>query len=140
MATNARLMVWNAVDPVDPRNNNRTIASFTEAECTRELRFKKIDLPVLYQLLSFPPYVFIDNGQMIPGEYAFCLFLYRIHYPSTLAMIQTAFGREYSQLSRIFNEVVRIMDTAHRHKVFIYIYIYILLTCIYIYTYIYIYI
>jgi hypothetical protein len=117
MAINESLMIWNAVDPVHPGNNNRTIASFTEAEYARDLRFKKIDLPILYRLLNFPPYIFIDNGSMVLGEYAFCLFLYRIHYTSTLAMIQTPFGRDYSQLSRILNEVVDIMDTAHRHKV-----------------------
>ena len=117
MASNARRMVWQAVDPVDPRNNNRTIASFTTTECWRDLRFENSHLPELFTLLRFPGFVELDNGTLVPSEYAFCFFLYRIHYPSTLAMLQTPFGREYSQLSRIFNAAVILMDDQHRHKV-----------------------
>jgi hypothetical protein len=110
-------MMWYPVDPVDPRNNNRRIASFTEAECWRDLRFRREDLYTVCQLLNIPPYVPCGNNMFVEGDYAFCVFLYRMHYPSTLAMLQTTFGREYSQLSRIFNSLVVLLDDNHRHKV-----------------------
>jgi hypothetical protein len=112
LATNARLMLWRAVDP-----NNRNIASFSDEDAWRDLRFRLVDLPILFRLLRFPAYIILQNGMMVDSEYAFLVFLYRMHYPSTLAMMQNKFGRDYSQISRIFNAVVVLMDDQHRHKV-----------------------
>jgi hypothetical protein len=115
--SNARQMLWYAVDSVDQTNNNRRINSFSEAECWRDLRFRRNDVFLLFRLLNIPAFITCDNDMIVEGEYAFCIFLYRMHYPSTLAMLQTPFGREYSQISRIFNRMVIIMDDLHRHKV-----------------------
>ena len=113
----ARRRAWNAVDPVNPANRNRGIGSFTEAECWRDLRFRKADLPELMGLLQFPAIIELDNRTVVNGEYAFVLMLYRLHYPSTLAMLQNPFGREYSQLSRIFNSTITLMHDLHSAKI-----------------------
>ena len=73
-----RMRAWNAVDPVNPRNKHRGIGSFTEAECWRDLRFRKGDLLELMELLQFPVILEIDNGTVVYGEYAFVLMLYRL--------------------------------------------------------------
>jgi hypothetical protein len=91
-----RNLVLTAVDRVNPNNRNRGIASFTDNECWRDLRFRECDLHRLMNALQF---------------------LWRLHYPSTLAMMQNTFGIEYSQISRIFNAALRWMDNLHRHKI-----------------------
>ena len=116
----ARRMIWNLIDPVDPTNRDRRIDSFTDTDCWRHLRFRKRDLPELLRLVDLPAYINCGTDErplMVSGEYAFLLFLYRIHYPSTLALLQQPFGREYSQLSRIYTATVKWLDARHRHKV-----------------------
>lgn len=69
---------------VNPANNNRGFASFTEEECWDDLRFRKSDLPRFFRLTGFPDEVVTENGLRCPGEYAFALMLYRITYPTRL--------------------------------------------------------
>ena len=68
-------------------------------------------------MLGIPHRVVTSNGLVCSGEYAMALMLYRLHYPSTLAMLQTPFGRTYDQLSRIFNKTIDIVYTLHHRKV-----------------------
>lgn len=109
--------IRNAVDPVDPYFKNRNIASFSDEFCYRHLRFRKDQLIKIYNLVNFPNQFILDNNCKCPGEYAFCIMLYRLHYPTTLSMMQSTFGREYSQLSRIFNAAINYMYEHHRHRV-----------------------
>lgn len=69
------------------------------------------------QEMQFPLFVPLNNNMSVPGEFAFLIMLWRLHYPSTLAMMQDTFGIDYTQISRIFNESISIMDGLHRHKV-----------------------
>ena len=59
----------------------------------------------------------MDNGTTCLGEYAFCLMLYRLAYPTRLITLQREFGREYSQLSRIFNAAITWTERHHIHRV-----------------------
>lgn len=109
--------IRDPLDPIDHRYKNRTIESFTEEECYRELRFRKDDLKRLIQLLQFPPIIVLPNNCTCNGEYALCLMLYRLSYPSTLARLQSLFGRDYCQLSRIFNYAIDFVYDNHKHRV-----------------------
>jgi hypothetical protein len=96
---------------------NRNIDSFSEEECWHNLRFRKPDIHRLYTITGFPQYVRCENGTTCLGEYAFCLMLYRIAYPERLFSLQSIFGRELTQLSRIFQYAVTFMFDTHKHKV-----------------------
>ena len=120
IASNARVVIWDIIDPIDKSNRDRGIQSFSEKDCWRHLRFRKEDLPELLRLSEMPGYIdcgTVDKPFLVRGEYAFLLFLYRSHYPSTLSLLQTTFGRDYSQLSRIYTATVEYLDRIHRHKV-----------------------
>ena len=112
-----RLFVWNALDPINAANRDRGFGSWTEEEAYRNLRFHKRDLPLLLERLGFPNVFVLPSGTTCSGEYAMCVMFYRLHYPSTLAMLQSVFGRDYSQISRIFYASVDLVYTAHSGKV-----------------------
>jgi len=111
-----RRYIVEPVDPVNQANRNRGIESFTEEECWKHLRFKKADLPKLMELLRFPA-VIKSHTTTTSGESAFCLMLWRLHYPTTWSLCQSIFGREYSQLSRIFNAAIDFVNANHKKKV-----------------------
>jgi len=112
-----REVLWNNLDPINPANKNRGINSWTDSECYQELRFRRADLRRLMDLLGFPEIIILDNRCTCSGEYAFCLMIYRLTYPSKLTRLQTLFGREYSQLSRFIKYSVNLCYTNHRDKV-----------------------
>ncbi len=87
-AASIRNHIWNLIDPVNPANKNRNIASFTENECYQKMRFRKEQVSQLYRLLNFPAFLTTDNNITVTGEYAFCLFLWRLSYPSMLFDLQ----------------------------------------------------
>ena len=112
-----RTVLWPPLMPVNPRNRNRMINSFTDEECYRDFRWYKHDLHELCDMLGFPMQVVMPNGLSFPGEHALILLLYRSHYPGTLYSLQDVFGREFTQLSRIYNYAVRFIYTNHQHRV-----------------------
>ena len=71
--------------------------------CYRELRFTKAQLLTITRELNLPVTMTLDNRTVVFTEYAFCLLLYRLHYPCTLCGMQETFGRDYTTLSRINN-------------------------------------
>lgn len=103
--------------PVNRANKNRMIESFSDEECWHNLRFRKAELRQLFLLSNFPQLVRCDNGVKCQGEYAFCLMLYRLAYPCRFFNLQEIFGREFTQLSRIFKFAINFMYESHRHKV-----------------------
>ena len=87
--------MYNFTIYVDEASNNRNMDSFSEEECWRDLRFRKEDINALMVACLIPPNIFIDDREvLVDGEYAFCIFLYRMHYPGTLASLQSVFGRD----------------------------------------------
>jgi nuclease HARBI1 len=103
--------------PINHGNKNRLIDSFSDEECWQFLRFRKLDLHRLYALSNLPAIIKCPNGIVCPGEHAFCLLLYRISYPSRLISLQDIFGRDYTQLSRIFKLTVDLIYMHHKDKV-----------------------
>lgn len=117
LAESLRTMVYNILDPINPENRDRTIASFTEEDCWRVLRFRKPDLYHFMNLLHIPAMFELNNHSHCSGEYALCVMLWRLHYPTTLAGMQDAFGRDYSQISRVFTAIVHFVHQTHKGKV-----------------------
>ena len=105
------------VNKVNSANKNRTFDSFTDEECWHNLRFRRHELIYLFELSGFPAVVTCTNGLSCPGEHAFMLMLYRLAYPCRLFTLQDIFGREYTQLSRIFKFAINFMYVNHKHKV-----------------------
>jgi len=116
-ATSLRIATFTVLGAVNPANRNRDINTFSDDFCWHVLRFRKRDLHRLYPLMQFPAQLHCDNGTTCCGEYAFCLMIFRLAYPTRLVTLQEEFGREYSQLSRIFQEAIDITDVNHRHRV-----------------------
>jgi nuclease HARBI1 len=106
-----------ALMPVNKANKNRRIDSFTDEECYHNLRFRRADLYRLYNITQFPLFIRCANGTTCNGEYAFCLLLYFIAYPTRLFTLQSIFGREFTQLSRIFQYAVTFMFDTHKENV-----------------------
>jgi hypothetical protein len=117
VAHGMREHIARLLDPIDRTHRDRGIASFSEEEAYRDLRFHLRDLPIMLEKLAFPRRMTVSNGLVVSGEYAMLLMMYRLHYPSTLAMLQTPFGRTYDELSRIFNMAIDHVYTLHGHKV-----------------------
>lgn len=105
------------VRPVNARNRSRVLQSFADEECWHFLRFCRTELLQLITLCEFPAVVVCKNGTICSGEHAFCLMLYRLAYPCRLFELQDIFGRDYSQLSRIFKWSIDFMHEKHKHKV-----------------------
>ena len=99
------ILSWepSPLDPINHANKDRGIDSFSDEYCYRELRFTKAQLRAILRELDLPFTITLDNRTRVYTEYAFCLALYRIHYPCTLCGIQETFGRDYSTVSRVNN-------------------------------------
>lgn len=95
--------------PVNNQNRDRQLSSFSDEECDRELRFTRVEIQAILTELHLPQSFTMDNGLRVDGESAFLYFLYRMHYPNTLAMGQEMWGREYSELDRIYNFMLKPM-------------------------------
>ena len=70
------------------------------------LRFKYRHLFVVQRVLQIPESFKLKNRCRINGQEALLFLLYRIHYPETLQKMEKMWGREYSQLSRIFSFMI----------------------------------
>lgn len=116
-AINLRQLAWDVLDPINTAHRNRGFNSFTREESYRHLRFNHEDLPTMMEKLGFPIVFKTDAGNTCSGEYAMLLLLYRLHYPSTLAGLQKTFGRDYTQLSRIFQASITLVYSLHHGKV-----------------------
>ena len=114
---NVLIAQTEVVKPVNPSNKNRLIDSFADEECWHDLRFRKEGLRELLRACNFPHTIVCDNKYTCPGESAFCMMLYRIAYPRRLFDMQDKFGREYTQLSRIFKASIKFMYDHHKKKV-----------------------
>ena len=116
-ATSLRIATFTVLGAINPANRNRDIDSFSDDFCWHTLRYRKRDLHRLYALMLFPAQLRCANGTTCSGEYAFCLMIFRLAYPTRLVTLQEEFGRDYSQLSRIFQEAIALTDLHHRHRV-----------------------
>lgn len=65
----------------------------------------------LYNCLRFDVNIVCDNRSCCNSEEALLMLLYFMAYPMRLSSMQTLFGREYSQISRIIRAVFLHIDS-----------------------------
>lgn len=117
-ALTALTVVAETPTPINPANRDRLIDSFSDEECHHFLRFRGPALRRLIELLEYPnDNIVCPNGTTCPFESALCLTLYRLAYPNRLVSLQDTFGRDYSQISRIFKATINWLYITQRHKV-----------------------
>ena len=109
--------VYQALDPINPANKNRLIASYTEEECWYLFRLKKDQWTDLFGRLNLPQIIQTPNGLICPGKHALLVYLYHLTCPTILLRMQNEFGRESSELSRIEKEIKSFLITNYRRFV-----------------------
>ncbi|CAM9910260.1 unnamed protein product, partial [Hapterophycus canaliculatus] len=89
-----------------------------EARAWQDFRFRKDDLYRLKAVLGIPEVWVCKNRSTFPGDTALLLVLLRrLSYPGRLNDLEGLFQREYSQLARLFGEVVDFVMEHHAHRV-----------------------
>ena len=62
--------IYRALDPVNPVNKNRLIASYTDEQCWYLFRLRKDQLIDLFARLNLPANITCDNDIICPAEHA----------------------------------------------------------------------
>ena len=78
----------------------------TEEQSWLMFRFNKNDIRTLHQKLRIPKNVNLENGSVVSGIDALCMFLRRMAYPGRLVDLAHFFGRAPSDISRTVNFVL----------------------------------
>ena len=86
-------------------------------ECLSEFRFRKSDLPVLFEALHLPNYFTCQQGTICDGIEGLCIALRRFAYPCRLSDLIPRFGRPVPELSMIFSLVVDTIYQEHNHRI-----------------------
>ena len=84
--------------------------------CEIDYRFSKHHLLYLKEALRIPNFFHLDNGCLVHGEEALLVTLYRFSFSCRLVTMQQKFGREYSQICRIFNHTVKFVVENHGYR------------------------
>jgi hypothetical protein len=66
--------IYQALDPINPANKNRVIASYTEEECWYLFRLKKDQLRDLFRRLNLPQIIQTPSRLICPGEHALLVY------------------------------------------------------------------
>ncbi len=107
------LEIENIPKPSKIVRTNLRVPFFAGNKAREELRFLYKDLPVFMDCLEIPEKFTLENGCSINGEEACLLLLYRYAFPVRLTTMEVMWGREYTQISRVFNHVVRFVWATH---------------------------
>ena len=94
------------------------IDDFTEEECWCRFRFRKEHLHDLMFALRIHEFNgILENRARVSPEKAFLFTLHRLHCPGNLTDMQRAWGKEYSQLSRIFKSMILFLHDQHSYLI-----------------------
>ena len=80
------------------------------------LQFIMLSPPSPFPFL-YPSHLSLPSVPLFSGEHAFVLMMHRNHYPSTLFDLQDEFGREETQLCRIYNWAIHFVYDNHGFRV-----------------------
>ena len=93
----------------DIRRLNRTVDRFTDDKSYNNFQFRRGDPHRLIACLDLPPAVRCSNGRKFSGEEAVLISLFRLAHPGKLTEVRTVFGRDETQLFRLFNWTMRFL-------------------------------
>ena len=86
-------------------------------ECLSEFRFRKSDLPVLFEALHLPNYFTCQQGTICDGIEGLCIAFRRFAYLCRLIDLIPRFGRPVPELSMISSLVVDTIYQEHNHRI-----------------------
>ena len=87
-----------------------SVNSYSDDECWRLLRFNRVDITRLIELLDMPLFFTSDNHTR---EFSFILVLHRMAYPGRLTDLEHEFGRDHTALRRCIGITVAWLDANH---------------------------
>lgn len=94
-----------------------TVDLYSEDECWRLLRFRKIDIGNLMNMLNMPPHLISADRHKYTRDFSFILLLRRMAYPGRLTDLEQEFGRDHTSLSRCIAITVAWLDANHSHRI-----------------------
>ena len=98
-------------------NRHRNLATWNDNDLYDMRITDRGHIAKLLTALQIPVRWECDNGTIEDREVGFLMFLFWISFPRKLSRMQTEFGREYSQISRILKAVWVFMDINWGHLV-----------------------
>ena len=93
------------------------LEKFSEEECLHLFRFSKEHLPILQAILRINDEWKGSNGLLWSGMEGMCIVLRRLAYPNRLVDMVPIFARHPTELSLIFNTMLKFIYEAHIHLI-----------------------
>lgn len=115
---NLRYKIPDPIPPIGVEKKNRLLDSFTNQECYDQLRFRRGHIQEMLRGFNFPYYLTIGNGGKVRSETAFLFMLRRLAFWQPLREYRDEWHRSPSQLSEMFNLMVRRLNRDYSHCVY----------------------
>ncbi|XP_031570409.1 uncharacterized protein LOC116304769 [Actinia tenebrosa] len=93
------------------------LENIDEAECLREFRVRKSDVPCLKVALGLPDAFSCEQRSLAEGTEGLCIVLKRLAYPCRYSDMIHRFGRPVPEISMICNHVIDWIYDHHSHKI-----------------------
>lgn len=100
-----------------PRSKLIHLDRLDDSECMELFRFKKGDIHLLARLLKLPEKYVCENRTTASGIEGLLILLRRLTYPNRLCELEKEFGRSKTELSLLFNVVLKDLYDRFHHKV-----------------------
>ena len=88
-----------------------------ESECLAEFRFRKRDIPQLYNVLQIPDTLTCNQRSVCDGVEGLCMLLKRMSYPCRYGDMIVRFAKPVPVLSMVTNQMIDYIYNIHGHKV-----------------------
>ena len=88
-----------------------------ESECLAEFRFRKRDMPRLYNVLQIPDTLTCNQRSVCDGVEGLCMLLKRMSYPCRYGDMIVRFAKPVPLLSMVTNQMIDYIYNIHGHKV-----------------------
>ena len=96
--------------------NKFDFETWDDAECYKELCFRKDDIPNLLICLGTPDKVVCSQGTSCTGLEGLCILLKRLAYPCRYTNMVSRFGRNPAEICLILNEMLSLVFNTHHHR------------------------
>ena len=87
-----------------------------ESECLADFRLKKMDIPLLAEVLNIPQTICCDQGTTCDGIEALCMLLRRMSFPCRYGDMIPRFAKPVPVISMITNTVLEYIYDIHGHR------------------------